>query len=194
MNPVVGVRDLVAAKLTTDSKTALTYEAVVEIEGLMGVELPDNSGEAKPYYADDVEKGRITSQAKLGVTLEILAAEKATIAKFYGHTVGENGVVVKKDGDKPPYFAIGFKAATEGENGGDDGMWLPKCIATKRTNSRTYRTIEGETKTIQTVKIELEAIPTVYDGNYEHLANSQDTGMTTAWATWFSKVPGSTTG
>lgn len=191
MNPVIGARDLVAAKLTADTTTALTYEAVDEIEGLIGVELPDQSGEATPYYADDVEKGRISKQAKLGCTLEILATDVDTIALFFGHTVDEDGVLVKKDGDKPPYLAIGFKAATEG--GGDDGIWLKKCIATKRTNSRTYRTIEGETKTIQTVKIEMEAIPTVYDGEYEHLANSKATGMSTAWATWFDAVPGATT-
>lgn len=191
MNPIIGARDLVTAELLTDTSSALTYEAVKTIEGLVDVSITDNSGDADPFYADDVEKGRISKQAKLGVTIEILATAVQTIADFFGHTVGSNGALVKKDGDVPPYRAIGFKAAAHG--GGDDGIWLKKCVPTRRTNSMTYHTKEGETVTLQTIKIELEAIPTIKDKEYQHLVNSEDPGMETAWATWFETVPGATT-
>lgn len=188
MKPIIGARDLVTAKLLTDTEAALTYEEVAPIEGLVDVSITDKSGEAEPFYADDVEKGRISKQAKLGVTLEVLAAEVATIAQFFGHTVDTNGALVKRDGDVPPYFALGFKAAAH--DGGDDGIWLKKCVAVGRTNAMTYHTKEGENITLQTVKIELEAIPTIHDKEYMHLANSLDDGMTTAWGTWFGAVPG----
>lgn len=189
--PVKGARDLVMAKLTADSSTALTYSTVEDVEGLVEISVEDISGESQPYYADDVEKGRVNKQAKMKVVVELLAAAKATIATIYGHTVSStDGTLSKKDGDKPPYLALGFKAATDGN--GDDGMWLKKCIATKRTNSTIHRTIEGETVTIQTVKIEFEAIPPIYDKEYQKLGNSNDTGMSTLWATWFDAVPGAT--
>lgn len=193
MNLIIGARDLVIAKQTADSSTALTYETVEKVEGLVSVSIKDNSGEQKPYHADDVEKGRLSSQAKMGITIELLAAAKATIAKFYGHTVNStDGTVSKKDGDSPPYFAIGFKAATSTTAGGDDGVWFKKCIATKRSNEMEYKTKEGENVTIQTVKLEFEAIPTIKDSEYMILANSKDTGMSTKWATWFDTVPGVT--
>ena len=56
-----------------------------------------------------------------------------------------------------------------------------------------YQTKEGENVTRQTVKIELEAIPTTYDREYMLQANSKDEKMVTNWATWFDAVPGATT-
>ena len=85
MYPVIGVRDLVIAELSDDNDTTLTYKPVEEIEDLVSISLTDNSGDAEPYYADDVEKGRISKQAKIGITVELLAAKVETIASSLPH-------------------------------------------------------------------------------------------------------------
>jgi len=54
MNLIVGARDLVIAKQSADSSIALTYETVQKVDGLVSVSIKDNSGEQKPYHADDV--------------------------------------------------------------------------------------------------------------------------------------------
>lgn len=191
MNPIIGLEGLVTAELQTDTASALTYKAVEEIEGLVEVAMEDISGDAKPFYADNVEKGRVNAQAKVRLRITLLAAAKKTLADIYGQTLSEDGERILKDTDKPPYRAIGFKADDHGDN--QDGLWVKKCIPTKRTNGQTYRTIEGETVTVQTVEVEFEGIPTVYDKEYMRECNSGDTGMATKWATWFDNVPGATT-
>lgn len=189
-HPIIGLEGLVTAKLTADSASALTYEAVESIPDLVEVTIEDNSGDSEAKYADNVEKYRISKEAKMKLTLELLASDTQTIADIFGHTV-TSGVLVKKDTDKAPYRAFGFKA--DDGNNGYDGIWLKKCVPVKRTNGMTYRTKEGETITVQTVKIEFDVIPTIKDKEYQYLTNSKATGMETAWATWFNAVPGATT-
>lgn len=186
MDPIIGAKSLVTAKNTKDDATALTYEAVEEVEGLVEISLEDNSGDSEPQYADDVEKYRLKKAPKLKLTIELLAAAHATLAKFFGHTTAA-GVTTKKGADTPPYRAFGFMA----EDGGGkfDGIWLKKCVPTKRTNSMTYHTQEGDKTAVQTVKVEFECIPTIYDGEYVKMCNSGDEAMAAAWATWFDSVP-----
>lgn len=188
MNVIIGLQGLKTAKQLTDTSASLTYGPLEAIEGLVDFDIEDTSGDAKPYHGDNVEKGRILPQSKLKVEVEVLAASQQTIADFYGHTV-TGGVVVKNDKDKPPYRAICFRG--DYTDGSQDGVWLLKCIPVKRTNGQKYHTVEGETKTVQTVKIELEAIPTIHNGDYHQMSNSLT--MTTGFEDWFDKVPGSTT-
>lgn len=190
MNPIIGLCDLVTAELTADTASTLTYGTIETIEGLVNVQLEDASADSEPKYADNAEKFRLYKQAKMKLTIELLATAHATIGKIYGHTTA-SGVMTKKDTDIPPYRAFGFKA--DDGAGEQDGIWLKKCVPVKRTNSMTYHTKEGDNTAVQTVKIEFECIPTIKDKEYMAMTNSGDEAMATAWATWFNSVPGSTT-
>ncbi len=190
MNPIIGLEALVTAEQTADTSSALTYGTIEPIEGLVDVQLEDSSADSEPKYADNAEKFRLFKQAKMKLTIELLATEIATLAKFYGHTTA-SGVTTKKDSDTPPYRAFGFKA--DDGAGNQDGIWLKKCIPVKRTNGMTYHTKEGDNTAVQTVKVEFECIPTIKDKEYQAMCNSGDAAMSATWATWFATVPGVTT-
>ena len=190
MNPIIGLEALVTAEQTADTASALTYGTIETIEGLVDVQLEDASADSEPKYADNAEKFRLYKQPKMKLTIELLATSQAILGKFFDHTVA-SGVLTKADGDTPPYRAFGFKADDGANN--QDGIWLKKCVPVKRTNSMTYHTKEGDNTAVQTVKVEFECIPTIYDKEYMAMTNSGDAAMSTAWATWFNAVPGATT-
>lgn len=186
MYPILGLESLVTAELTADTSTALTYGTVSAVEGLVDVQLDDGSSDSEAKYADNREKFRLFKQAKLKLTIELLAAAQSTLAAFYGHTVS-SGVLVKDDADEPPYRAFGFKA--DDGQGYQDGIWILKCIPVKRTNSMTYHTKDGDNTAVQTVKVEFECMPTINNGEYQYMTNSGD-GSLPSWSTWFNDVPG----
>jgi phi13 family phage major tail protein len=186
MYPILGLEGLVTAELTADTSSALTYGAVSAVEGLIDVQLEDSSADSEPKFADNYEKFRLYKQAKMKLTIELLAAAQSTLAAFYGHSVAA-GVTKKDEADRPVYRAFGFKA-DDGE-GEQDGVWLLKCIPVKRTNGMTYHTKDGENTAVQTVKIEFDCMARVNDGEYAHMTNSGDESLP-SWATWFDDVPG----
>lgn len=191
MAVIIGVKDLVTAEVNVDSSTALTYKTIEEVPDLVEVSVEDITGDAEIQYADDVEKYRVNKTAKMRISITLLSYSKETEAAFFGHTVSANGELVKKNSDQAPYRAFGFKA--EDGAGKFDGVWLTKCIPTKRTTgTKTYRTKEGEKITVQTLTVEFEAIPTVKTGIYLYETNSGLTAMQTKWKTWFDTVPGAT--
>lgn len=186
MDPIIGLEGLVTAELESDTAASLTYKAVEAVEGLVDVELEDASSNSEPQWADNKEKFRLQHQPKMKLVIELLATSHATLAKFFGHT-RVNGVMTKAQKDKAPYRAFGFKADDGADN--QDGLWLKKCIPVKRTNGMKYHTKEGEKITVQTVKVEFECIPTIFDEEYQKACNSGDAAMAATWPTWFDAVP-----
>lgn len=187
MDPIIGLEGLVAAKLTADSASALSYGAVEPVMYAVDVQIEDKSADSEPKYADNKEAFRLYKNAKIGLTIELLAAAQATLAQFYGHTVTSNELI-KKDTDTRDYWAIGFRADDGG--GKQDGIWLRKCYPVKRTNSMSYHTREGETVTVQTVKLEFECISPIFDRTYMMITNSGEPEMAdTGFDDWFDAPP-----
>ena len=184
MDPILGLEGLVTAKMTSDKAGELKYRAVQTVEGLVDVQIEDASADSEPKYADNLEKFRLEKDAKMKLTIELLAAAHDTLAEFFGHS-SEDGVTAKTEDDKPPYRAFGFKA--DDGDGNKDGIWLKKCFPVKRTNSQTYHTKEGDSTAVQTVKVEFECMATIKDDEYMRMANSKTLA---GWATWFNAVPG----
>ena len=95
---------------------------------------------------------------------------------IFGNTIDDNGVLIRKASDKPPYFAVGFKS--EKSNGKYRYVWLFKVRAKPVTES--YATKEGGTITRQTGDVEWTAIKRTHDGAYQAVADEDENAFTAA--------------
>lgn len=180
----IGLKDLVTAKLLVDTSAALTYDTVEAVVGSINIEVSDDSGDADKQYADDTEFDRLYPLPKLTFSMEMADIPPAMLAKFFGHSTDEYGVVVSSQDDVPPYRAFGFKSKKA--DGTYRYVWLYKCVPGKRDADHTHATEEGDSVDRQTMTIEFEAIPTTYTGEYKVMVDDDTTEFASKKATFFS--------
>lgn len=94
--------------------------------------------------------------------------------QIFGNTIDDNGVLLRKSSDKPPYFAVGFMS--EKASGLFRYVWLFKVRAKPVTEN--YATKAGGTITRQTGEIEWTAIKRTHDGLYQAVADEGENGFT----------------
>ena len=174
MKSLVGLKDFVIAELLTDTEEGTTYGEVQSIKGVMDVSVTPSSTDADLQYADDNEYDVIYGDPEITIAAEFAQLPLAIQVKLGGHRFDDDGVMVRKAGDTPPYVAIGFKA--EKREGGYRFKWLLKCRSKPITE--TFHTKEGQTVTRQTGKIEFTAIKRASDGEYEYTADEGENGFT----------------
>lgn len=180
----IGLKNLVTAELLTDTESETTYGAVEAVAGSISIDIKDDSGEADKQYADDVEYDRLYPAPILGFTMDNADIPPAMRAKFFGHAVDANGVVVGSEDDIPPYRAFGFKS--EKADGTFRYVWLYKCAPVKRTADSAYKTKPGNSVERQTTKVDWEVIPTVYTGEYQVMVDDDTAAFAGAKATFFN--------
>jgi phi13 family phage major tail protein len=169
----IGLKDLVTAELLTDTVAETTYDTVEDVAGSIMVEISDDSGDADIQYADDSEYDRLYPLPKLSFSMEVADIPPSMLAKFFGHATDANGVIVSSQDDLPPYRAFGFKSKKA--DGQYRYVWLLKCIPTKRTGDHEHETEQGDSVNRKTSKIEWEAVPTIYTGEYQYMVDDDDT-------------------
>jgi len=101
--------------------------------------------------------------------------------QIFGNSIDDNGVLVRKSTDKPPYFAVGFMS--EKSNGKMRYIWLYKVRAKPVTE--TYSTKEGGSVSRQTGEVEWTAIKRTHDNLYQVIADEGENGFTTAMGVTF---------
>lgn len=180
----IGLKDLITATLLTDTVAELAYDAVESVVGSINIEVSDNSGNADVQYADDAEFDRLYPLPKLSFSMEMADVPPAMQAKFYGHTVDANGVVVSSQDDIPPYRAFGFKSKKA--DGNYRYVWLLKCIPVKRSSDHTHATEKGDSVERQTSTIEWEVVPTVNTGEYQYMVDDNTTAFSGVKAAFFN--------
>ena len=180
----IGLKDMVTAKLLTDTVAGLTYDTVEAVAGAISIDIKDDSGEADVQRADDVEYDRLYPAPVLGFSMDNADIPPAMRAKFFGHAVDANGVVVGSEDDTPPYRAFGFKSKKA--DGTYRYVWLYKCAPVKRAADSAYKTDPGKTVERQTTKIDFEAVPTIYTGEYQVMVDDDTSAFAAAKATFFS--------
>ena len=180
----IGLRDLVTAELLTDTVAGTTYGAVESVVGSINIEISDDSGSANVQYADDAEFDRLYPLPKLSFSMELADIPPATQAKFFGHAVDANGVVVSSQDDIPPYRAFGFKSKKA--DGTFRYVWLLKCIPVKRSGDHSHNTEQGDSVERQTGKIDWEVVPTVYTGEYQYMVDDDTAAFAGSKATFFN--------
>ena len=177
----VGIKHVVIAPLTEDTETTLTYDALQLLAGAIDVQISPESADPEVQYFDDIEGDVVYPDPEIKLSMEQADIPLSMQEMILGNTIDDNGVLVRKAGDKPPYFALGFKS--EKSDGSFRYVWMYKGRAAPI--SETYHTKEGKTITRQTGKIEWVFIKRTKDNQYQVVADEGENGFTPALAASF---------
>lgn len=117
------LKNLVFAKLLTDTEEGTTYGAVKYLAGAVDAKINPNAS-TSVYYAGGGAAGSATAKGAIEVELGIDALSKEVKAELLGMEIDANGVLLSSPDDRSPYVAIGFEAETDDD--GKDLYWFYK--------------------------------------------------------------------
>lgn len=66
--------------------------------------------EPEIQFSDDVEFAILYPDPEIKVTMEQADIPLSMQEMILGNEIDDNGVLIRRAGDKPPYFALGFKS------------------------------------------------------------------------------------
>ena len=181
VSSTVGLKNVVIAPLETDTEAAHTYGTLQLIAGAIEASVTPENADPDIQYADDVEFSVLYPDPELSFKTKLADLPLSVQEQIFGNSIDDNGVLVRKAGDTPGYFAVGFKS--EKSNGKFRYVWLFKVRANPVTE--TYATKEGATVTRQTGEIEWTAIKRTSDGRYQAVADEGENGFDAAKAATF---------
>ena len=172
----IGLQNFVIAPLTKDDSTGVTYGTLQAVAGAIQATVEPQNNDPNVQYADDVEFDVLYPDPEINFKTQLADLPLSIQEMILGNTLDQNGVLVRKASDTPPYFAVGFKS--EKTNGKFRFVWLYKCRA--KPISETYATKEGTTITRQTGEVEWTAIKRTYDGAYQAVADEGENSFSGA--------------
>ena len=178
----VGLRDVVFAKLLTDTVGGVTYDAIEDMVESLSLDITPDGRDPDIQYADDLESDVMYGDPEIKASLETKELPLSLRAWLLGHAVDANGVMVERNDDTPAYFAMGFKS--EKRNGADRYQWLLKGRAAPV--AETNKTKEGKTVTRQTDKLEMTFIKRTFDGHVKTTVDSDTAAFESVKATFFN--------
>ncbi len=166
----IGVDRFFYAPLTKDDDTGTDYGPAVYLPGVNIVALNPNT-EIGSFYADDgifetyvIEGERELQVSFSGISNEVAAA--LTGAQY------ENGLMIDKRGDSPPYVAVGFRS--QKSNGEYRYVWVYKGRFVKaQMTSYTKSNSISPQNDIYTFK----AVCRVSDGAWRQMLDSEDVSL-----------------
>lgn len=180
MSMKVGVQKLHYALNTKDDATGVTYSASVALEKVGSVDIKPNSSTAT-YYADDGAAETATGLGDVTVTVDLKDLPLEAQAALLGHTLGTDGIMIKKATDVAPYIALGFYGTKA--NGEKRYKWLLKGKASIPEDNYKSKSDKVE---LQSQKIEFKFIKRDYDDAWDKTADSEATGFLPQTGTdWF---------
>lgn len=172
----VGLKNMVLAPLTEDTEATLTYGPLQLVAGAIEASVTPENADPEVQYADDIEFDVLYPDPELSFKTKMADIPLSIQEQIFGNTIDDNGVLIRKASDKPPYYAVGFMS--EKSNGKYRYVWLYKVRAKPVTE--TYQTKEGGTITRQTGEVEWLAIKRTHDGQYQAVADEGENGFTPA--------------
>lgn len=104
----VGLKNIVVAKILTETAEATTYDAVRKISKAMTANVTPNVNSAT-LYGDDQAQETIEELADVTVEIGINALSNEDYAYIMGKTVDANGGVTDSINDEAPYLALGYE-------------------------------------------------------------------------------------
>lgn len=182
---LIGVRDLVFCKVTSDDAEGIAYDGdIMSAPGVIEVALSaqvtnDQLGaDDNPFYE--------IMNSKDGYEVSIIQAALGSDMTSYllGTQVDDNGVEIENADDEPPYVAAGFKTARS--DGSDDYVWLYKGKFAQ--GDQTFHTKEQGTVNWQTPTLTGTFGPRIYDKAIKAVVNSKDSAAASILETFFSAV------
>ena len=179
---LIGLRDIVVAKLLTDNEGSTpTYDTVQPLVGAIDLDISDNSGDPDAQYYDDHEADVVIPDPELKGTIEIADLPPEKVAMLLGYSVDDYGVVVHNAEDKPPYYAWGFKSKKS--NGVDRYVWYYKGRCTMPQDKHTTKQKQINR---QTTKMQITFIKLTSTGNARAFVDADSADFATKKATFFS--------
>ena len=176
VSSTIGLKNMVIAPLTVDTEETLTYGELQLVAGAIEASITPENSDPDIQYADDAEFDVLYPDPELTFNTKMADIPLAIQEMIFGNQIDDNGVLIRKATDKPPYFAVGFKS--EKSNGKYRYVWLYKVRAKPLTEN--YATKEGTTITRQNGEVEWTAIKRTHDGQYQAVADEDENGFTAA--------------
>lgn len=146
---LIGLSDFYYAVVVNDSRTLAktTYMTPTQVRGIMEVNINPNSS-VNTLFAENGPYSVATGLGKLEVDLSMADLPITVSAELLGHYV-QNGALIRRAGDIPPFVAFGWKALKD--NGFYRYTWLlkGKCTIPENKNKTTSDNVEFNTPTIK---------------------------------------------
>lgn len=179
----IGLSHLTFAELLTDPSDGgrATYKAAERIPGAITANVNPNAS-SETLFADDgpFETASTIGQIELEVNVADLPLELQ--AKLFGHTLTQDGILIRKSTDTPPWVAVGFKSLKS--NGKYRYTWLAKgkFSLPEQSNETKGDSVNFSTPTSTATFVKREC-----DDEWERHTDEDATGFTAATATnWFN--------
>lgn len=184
--PQVGLKNFHYALLKSDDETAVTYDTVKAIKGLISADIKP-SASSETLYADDGPYEADTVLGDVTITIETADLSLEQQAELLGHTISK-GVLVSKSSDKAPYVAIAF------ESGKSNGaIRYVKVLKVRFEEQQDSTKTQGNKVAFQTPKLEGKAVCRLYDGQWKRTADTDATEFDAKTATnWYKAIEEST--
>lgn len=177
---VTGLKDIVYAVLTEDSKTGTTYGAVKPFAPAITAGV-DTATDKATQYADNGAFDTDTQVGETTLSLEVPDLDSAVLREILG-LEAVNGVTVFKQNAKAPYVAVGYKG-TRGD-GTEKHVWLVKG---KFSVPSEELSTKAEGVEFKTTSLEATFIRRESDDTYKVVGDTADEDYVGA-ATFFSTV------
>ncbi|MNB69317.1 hypothetical protein D3C75_158450 [compost metagenome] len=119
----IGVSNFVYSLLLDDPVGGVaTYGVVTRIPGLISANINPNASNAT-LFAENGPYETASTIGEIGLEINVADLPFEVQAELFGHTI-ENGVLIRKASDVPPWVAVGYK--TLKSNGHSRYTWLLK--------------------------------------------------------------------
>jgi phi13 family phage major tail protein len=181
--PVVGMRELVYATLTSDTAAAAVYGEVKHVLGVQSLNFTPQSNQQQSF-GDDGTFCIVNANGDADGEIDLNTIPATMSVDWFGHSLDANGAVVQSPDDKVNPVAIGFRA--EKSSGGDKLVWLYKCIPS--APEKAFKGKEGTSVTIQNSKIKFKAIARDHDRKTFISLDSNTTGLAATVVTNWTKA------
>ncbi len=181
----IGLKNMVIAPLTSDTEAGVTYGQLQLVAGSIEASITPENNDPDVQYADDVEWDVVYPDPEITFNTTLVDLPLSLQQQILGNALDKNGVLIKTATDEPGYFAVGFQS--EKSNHKYRYVWLYKVRA--RPITENFGTKEGSTINRQTQEVEWTAVPRIYDGQYQAVADEGENDFTAEdGATFLSSV------
>lgn len=184
----IGCDHAVVAKLTEGTDGTPTYSTIMQLPGLVKMNVNPNASLETMFY-DDGPGDTASTLGKIEVEFEKNALATAESAFLLGHTVDTNGALVSAADDTPPWVALGFRS--QKSDGTYKYVWLykGKFSDPEMQNETKKDSINFQTDTIKGQFVKLNKEYTIGGKTrkpWKIEADEGDTGLgTTLLSKWF---------
>lgn len=180
----MNVKNLVYAKLLTDTETGTTYGDIKKFADARQIQVTPTiaSGDC---YGDGAKKKSQSKITGYEVTTDVNKAQVDVRADLFGHKFTPDGELIIGNDDKPIEFAFGYEI--EQTEGNRELVWLLKCTA--QPYAYTVQQTEGDVK-YASDSIKITSIMRESDNNFQLIGDTNNSTFTDEKANAFlSTVP-----